>query len=51
LKRDLTVLEYLQTSSKKEDPLDMLKRRFGNGEIDEEEYEKRKAILEKDGTE
>jgi len=33
---------------KKDDPLDILKRRFANGEIDEEEYEERKAVLEED---
>lgn len=33
---------------KKEDPLDILKRRFASGEIDEEEYEERKAVLEED---
>jgi putative membrane protein len=35
-------------SPKKEDTLDILKRRFANGEIDEEEYEERKAVLEED---
>lgn len=35
-------------SPKKEDPLDILKRRFANGEIGEEEYEERKAVLEED---
>ena len=35
-------------SSKREDPVDVLKRRFANGEIDEEEYEERKAVLEED---
>ena len=33
---------------KKEDPLDILKRRFANGEIDEIEFEERKAVLEED---
>ncbi len=32
----------------KEDPLDTLRRRFANGEISEQEYEERKAILEED---
>jgi putative membrane protein len=32
----------------KEDPVDILKRRFAMGEIDEEEYEERKAVLEED---
>jgi putative membrane protein len=32
----------------KDDPVDILKRRFANGEIDEEEYEERKAVLEED---
>jgi putative membrane protein len=30
----------------KEDPIDILKRRFAIGEIDEQEYEERKAVLE-----
>ena len=35
------------TAKKKEDPaIDILKRRFANGEIDEDEYEERKAVLE-----
>lgn len=34
---------------KKEDAaIDTLKRRFANGEIDEDEYEERKAVLEED---
>ncbi|MFQ5447107.1 MAG: SHOCT domain-containing protein [Saprospiraceae bacterium] len=36
------------SDQRKEDPLDILKRRFANGEIDEEEYEERKAVLEED---
>ena len=32
----------------KEKPIDVLKRRFANGEISEEEYEERKAVLEED---
>lgn len=34
--------------SKKEDPVAILKRRYAQGEIDQEEYEERKAELEKD---
>lgn len=34
-------------SEKKEDPIDILKRRFAQGEIDEKEYEERKATLKK----
>lgn len=33
--------------SRKITPLDILKKRFALGEIDEEEYEKKKNILEK----
>jgi len=33
---------------KKETPLDILKRRFANGEITKEEYEEKKNILNKD---
>ena len=33
-------------SKSAESPLDVLKRRYANGEIDTEEYEKRKKILE-----
>lgn len=32
----------------KDSPLNLLQMRFANGEIEEKEYEKRKAILEKD---
>lgn len=32
----------------KEDPLDILKRRFANGELSKEEYEESKKILLKD---
>lgn len=31
---------------KKQDPLDILKRRYAAGEINTEEYEKRKRVLE-----
>lgn len=34
--------------SQKEDPLDILKRRFANGEISKEEYEESKKTLLKD---
>ena len=34
--------------SEKEGPLDILKRRYANGEISTEEYEERKKNLEKD---
>jgi uncharacterized membrane protein len=33
---------------RKEDPMVILKCRFASGEIDEEEYEERKAVLEED---
>ena len=36
------------SANKKKDAIDLLKRRFANGEIDEEEYEERKAVLEED---
>ena len=32
----------------KEEPLEILDKRFANGEIDQEEYEKRKVVLGKD---
>lgn len=32
--------------SRREDPLDILKRRYANGEIDQQEYEQRKSVLE-----
>lgn len=32
----------------KDTPLDILKKRLANGDIDEEEYEKCKKVLEKD---
>jgi putative membrane protein len=31
---------------KKEDALDILKKRFAEGKIDEEDYDERKAVLE-----
>ncbi|MBK5245462.1 MAG: SHOCT domain-containing protein [Eubacteriaceae bacterium] len=31
---------------KKDSPLDLLKKRFASGEIDKEEYEEKKKILE-----
>ncbi len=33
---------------KKEDPFEILKRRYAAGEIDTQEYEERKKILERD---
>lgn len=33
---------------KKDTPIDILKRRFAKGEITEEEYEERKAVLEEE---
>ena len=32
---------------RQEDPLDILKRRYANGEIDQQEYEHRKSVIEK----
>ncbi|WP_215224688.1 SHOCT domain-containing protein [Echinicola shivajiensis] len=32
----------------RESPLDLLKRRYANGEISKEEYEERKKVLKKD---
>ena len=34
--------------SGKKDPVNILKHRFAKGEISEEEYEERKAVLEED---
>ncbi|MDF1864637.1 MAG: SHOCT domain-containing protein [Saprospiraceae bacterium] len=34
--------------NQKNEPVDILKRRFAKGEIEEEEYEERKAVLEED---
>ena len=34
--------------SKEEDPLEVLRRRYARGEISTEEYEERKAVLERD---
>ncbi|MCB0517357.1 MAG: SHOCT domain-containing protein [Lewinellaceae bacterium] len=36
---------------KRERPLDILQRKYAAGEISTKEYEERKAILERDGTE
>ena len=34
--------------NKKDTPLDILKKRFANGEINKEEYEEQKTILKQD---
>ena len=34
---------------KKDGPIEILQKRFAGGSITEEEYEKRKAVLERDG--
>ena len=39
---------YLPLGEKKEDALEILKQRFAKGEMDEEEYEERKLVLEED---
>jgi putative membrane protein len=33
--------------SRREDPLDILKKRYASGEIDQHEYEQRKSVIEK----
>ena len=38
--------QNFQGGFEKENPIDILKRRFAQGEIDEQEYEERKAVLE-----
>lgn len=46
----VVVRALLKTNQKKsinEAPLDILKRRYANGEIDKEEFEKRKKDLQK----
>lgn len=39
-----------QQKEKKDSPLDILKKRFAKGEINKEEYEERKSILQQDIT-
>ena len=39
-------IRALLWEEKKETPIDVLKERFANGEIDEEEFEKHKSTLE-----
>ncbi|WP_018616980.1 SHOCT domain-containing protein [Segetibacter koreensis] len=36
----------IQRTSDKESPLDILKKRFARGEINKEEYEERRRVLE-----
>lgn len=36
--------------NKKEDAIDILKKKYASGEISKEEYEERKAVLKKDNT-
>lgn len=36
------------SENQKDEAIDILKRRFAKGEIEEEEYEERKAVLEED---
>ena len=38
----------LSNSTPKNTPVEILKRRFAKGEITEEEYEERRAVLEED---
>lgn len=38
-------------AKRKNSPLDILQKRFAGGSITKEEYEEKKAILEKDGAE
>ncbi len=39
------VMNFGQNSQRKETPMEILKRRYANGEIDEEEFQKRKKEL------
>ncbi len=43
----LTPWGYRGRRGKEETPLDILKKRFASGEINKEEYEERKQVLEK----
>ena len=43
----LTPWGYRSRRGKEETPLDILKKRFASGEINKEEYEERKKVLEK----
>lgn len=40
--------EKRKFNGQKDSPLDLLKKRYANGEISTEEYEERKKVLEKD---
>ncbi|MBO0341047.1 SHOCT domain-containing protein [Flagellimonas profundi] len=46
------ILKLMKTNGfneqKKESPLEILKRRYANGEISTQEYEQRKKMIEKD---
>ena len=46
-----TPYEIPGTRKRKNGPLDILQKRYAGGSITKEEYEERKAILLKDGTE
>lgn len=42
------VRKDMPSEKQKESPMDVLKRRYANGEITTEEYEQRKKVLEKE---